>query len=49
LYLCRNSATTTIEQELKFVGTETGKLLAVRDIISKVGDKKFDLKANVHE
>ncbi|XP_048731800.2 probable ATP-dependent RNA helicase DDX52 [Ostrea edulis] len=31
----KNSATTTIEQELKFVGTETGKLLAVRDIISK--------------
>lgn len=32
----RNSATTTIEQELKFVGTESGKLLAVRDIIAKV-------------
>lgn len=31
----KNSATTTIEQELKFVGTESGKLLAVRDIIAK--------------
>ncbi|XP_061162310.1 probable ATP-dependent RNA helicase DDX52 [Saccostrea echinata] len=31
----KNSATTTIEQELKFVGTEAGKLLAVRDIIGK--------------
>ncbi|CDQ87696.1 unnamed protein product [Oncorhynchus mykiss] len=32
----RNSAVETVEQELLFVGTENGKLLAVRDIIKKV-------------
>jgi len=32
----RNTATHTIEQELLFVGQESGKLLAVRDIIQKV-------------
>ncbi|ELT94682.1 hypothetical protein CAPTEDRAFT_187719 [Capitella teleta] len=31
----RNSATHTIEQKLEFVGTETGKLLAIRDLIRK--------------
>ncbi|XP_005987507.1 probable ATP-dependent RNA helicase DDX52 [Latimeria chalumnae] len=31
----RNSAVETVEQELLFVGTETGKLLAVRDLIKK--------------
>ncbi|CAH3139234.1 unnamed protein product [Porites lobata] len=31
----RNTATHTIEQELLFVGQESGKLLAVRDIIQK--------------
>ncbi|XP_045074108.1 probable ATP-dependent RNA helicase DDX52, partial [Coregonus clupeaformis] len=31
----RNSAVETVEQELLFVGTENGKLLAVRDIIKK--------------
>ena len=34
---CRNSATETVEQELLFVGQEAGKLLAVRDIVQKVG------------
>lgn len=32
----RNTATHIIEQELLFVGQESGKLLAVRDIIQKV-------------
>ncbi|XP_028976552.2 probable ATP-dependent RNA helicase DDX52 isoform X2 [Esox lucius] len=31
----RNSAVETVEQELLFVGTENGKLLAMRDIIKK--------------
>ncbi|XP_053703809.1 probable ATP-dependent RNA helicase DDX52 [Synchiropus splendidus] len=31
----RNTAVETVEQELLFVGTETGKLVAVRDIIKK--------------
>ncbi|XP_056140976.1 probable ATP-dependent RNA helicase DDX52 [Lampris incognitus] len=31
----RNTAVETVEQELLFVGTETGKLLAIRDIIQK--------------
>lgn len=33
----RNTAVDTVEQQLLFVGTETGKLLAMRDIIKKVG------------
>ncbi|XP_028396880.1 probable ATP-dependent RNA helicase DDX52 [Dendronephthya gigantea] len=31
----RNSATDTVEQELLFVGQESGKLIAIRDIIQK--------------
>ncbi|XP_074118169.1 putative ATP-dependent RNA helicase DDX52 isoform X2 [Sminthopsis crassicaudata] len=31
----RNSAAETVEQELLFVGSETGKLLAMRDLIKK--------------
>ncbi|XP_003340257.1 probable ATP-dependent RNA helicase DDX52 [Monodelphis domestica] len=31
----RNSAAETVEQELLFVGSETGKLLAIRDLIKK--------------
>ncbi|EDO37347.1 predicted protein, partial [Nematostella vectensis] len=31
----RNSATATVDQELLFVGQESGKLLAVRDIVQK--------------
>ncbi|XP_038670336.1 probable ATP-dependent RNA helicase DDX52 isoform X2 [Scyliorhinus canicula] len=31
----RNSAVETVEQELLFVGTETGKLLAMRDLVKK--------------
>ena len=34
--LNRNAATKTIDQELLFVGNESGKLLAVREIIRKV-------------
>jgi hypothetical protein len=34
--ICRNSATQTIEQQLQFVGTEYGKLFAIREIIRKV-------------
>lgn len=33
----RNTAVDTVEQQLLFVGTENGKLLAMRDIIKKVG------------
>ena len=32
----RNSATETIKQQLLYVGQETGKLIAMRDIIHKV-------------
>lgn len=34
--LCRNSATELVKQELLFVGQESGKLIAIRDIIHKV-------------
>lgn len=34
--LLRNAAVETVEQELLFVGTENGKLLAMREIIQKV-------------
>lgn len=34
--LFRNTAVETVEQELLFVGTENGKLLAVREIVKKV-------------
>ena len=34
----RNTASETVEQELQFVGSECGKLLAVREIIRKVGN-----------
>lgn len=32
----RNSATDLVKQELLFVGQESGKLIAIRDIIHKV-------------
>uniref|UniRef100_A0A8C9U401 ATP-dependent RNA helicase n=1 Tax=Scleropages formosus TaxID=113540 RepID=A0A8C9U401_SCLFO len=35
LCMFRNSAADTVEQELLFVGTENGKLLAMRDLIKK--------------
>lgn len=35
-FLFRNSAVETVEQELLFVGTETGKLLAMRELVKKV-------------
>lgn len=38
LSLLRNSAVDTVDQELLFVGTENGKLLAMRDLIKKVVD-----------
>ena len=34
--IIRNSATETIKQELLFVGQESGKLIAIREIIHKV-------------
>lgn len=34
-YIIRNTAVETVEQELLFVGTENGKLVAMRDIIKK--------------
>lgn len=36
VHLLRNTAVETVKQELLFVGTENGKLLAIRDIIKKV-------------
>ena len=35
-YFFRNAATKTIKQELIFVGSEYGKLAALREIIQKV-------------
>ena len=35
-YFVRNSATETVKQELLFVGQESGKMIAIRDIIRKV-------------
>lgn len=32
----RNSAAETVEQELLFVGSETGKLTAMRELVKKV-------------
>lgn len=34
--LCRNSAAQTVKQRLVFVGTEEGKLLALRQIFKEV-------------
>lgn len=34
----RNAAADTVDQKLVFVGSESGKLLALRDIIRKVKD-----------
>ena len=39
----RNSATETVKQELLFVGQESGKLIAIRDIIRKVRSMSFIL------
>ena len=41
--LFRNSATETVKQELLFVGQESGKLIAIRDIIRKVGPPELHL------
>lgn len=35
----RNTAVDTVEQELLFVGSESGKLVAMRDIVKKVQTK----------
>ncbi len=35
-FCIRNSATEMVKQELLFVGQESGKLIAIRDIIHKV-------------
>lgn len=43
----RNVASETVEQQLQFVGSESGKLLAVRDIIRKVGGYKVLLTPSV--
>lgn len=34
--IIRNTAVTTIEQDLVFVGNEEGKLIAMRDLVKKV-------------
>lgn len=43
VFVHRNSAAETVEQELLFVGAENGKLLAMRDLIKKVGEN-LDVK-----
>ena len=35
MYAFRNAATETVKQELLFVGQESGKLIAISDIIAK--------------
>ena len=37
----RNAATEAVRQELKFVGQESGKLLAVRELLRKVSFYSF--------
>lgn len=36
ILIIRNTAVTTIEQDLVFVGNEEGKLIAMRDLVKKV-------------
>ena len=36
MYCCYSNTTADVKQQLMFVGQESGKLLAVRDIIRKV-------------
>lgn len=45
-HLLRNTAVDTVEQELLFVGTENGKLVAMRDIIKKVRALYFEFNKN---
>ena len=33
---CRNTATDAVKQELLFVGQESGKLLAIRNLVKQV-------------
>lgn len=44
-HLFRNTAVDTVDQQLLFVGTENGKLVAMRDIIKKVRSL-LDFKEN---
>ncbi len=41
--LCRNSAAELVKQELLFVGQESGKLLAIRDLVKKVGGSSMNV------
>lgn len=43
IYVLRNTAVDTVEQELLFVGSESGKLVAMRDIVKKVQTKHTTL------
>ncbi len=45
LLFVRNSATDTVKQELMFAGQESGKLLAIRDIIRKVSHLTWGVEA----
>ena len=38
LFFYRNAATETVKQELKFVGQESGKLIAMREILRQVNE-----------
>lgn len=42
--MCRNTTTTTVEQDLVFVGNEEGKLIAMRDLVKKVNVIAYKLQ-----
>jgi len=44
LLFYRNTTTTTVEQELVFVGNEEGKLIAMRDLVKKVNVITYKLQ-----
>ena len=46
--ICRNSATDLVKQELLFVGQESGKLLAVRDLMHKVQVCSLNITGNYY-
>jgi len=44
MLLYRNTTTTTVEQDLVFVGNEEGKLIAMRDLVKKVNAITYKLQ-----
>ena len=47
IFFNRNAATNLVEQELLFVSTERGKLMALRNIIQKVLRLFIDIHINI--